>query len=334
MDANEAELLERRVAEQAEARVRRRLLWPVTVVVAVLGFFGYDLITDTRRAAEDAAERSVRESVSAARRSVEPAVERAERVAEEAAAQVEVSRRMLDLIEEWMDQRRRKLVEMEDEIAVRSEEVEQEARAMGEQLSDIGRRIGETEQEIEAQRARAEGLYAGAGNLADLAEQVKALAEQVKALDRQLVRLAEAGPQAAPELEAEVVARSQAIESIASAAQRIGPSAAGSAETQRRVFIHFSSADRALMDGLSRALSDEGWSVPEAQRVKAVPERPEVRYYFEADRQAAEQLGAAAGDWLQARGFEGRIEVRDFSDYRGAKPRPGVMELWIDPQRG
>jgi hypothetical protein len=58
----------------------------------------------------------------------------------------------------------------------------------------------------------------------------------------------------------------------------------------------------------------------------------EVRYYFPADRKAAEKLAADTAATLQSLGYRmpSRTKAVDLSAKAGPRNVPGVLELWVD----
>ena len=56
----------------------------------------------------------------------------------------------------------------------------------------------------------------------------------------------------------------------------------------------------------------------------------QVRYFFDQDKAAASLLALDAKAVLSQLGFGAvDVDLRDFSNYPGKKPRPGVLELWL-----
>lgn len=345
VDSETLELLERRLAENIEKRVRTRLIWPVMVVVAVVGFFGYDVVSGMRDAAILKAQESVKDAVRDATAAVDEAVNDAEQAVDEVDSQVALSRSMISVIEEWMDDRRRRLTQTEDEIARRMVEIDMTTKNMNATLQAVQAEIDRTDSRIEAQQSRAEALYAGAGNLADLAGQLATLAEQVRQLDE---RMAVWPPEEAMALPAEggdpderpappppEAQRQQTYESIITTSREIGEQKSdGSAMSGQTVFIQYAGGEKAAIERVMLGLLDRGYNVPGAERVKTADGLAEVRYFFDDDADAAHLLEKAVNQLLAEAGYAEGVVATDLTGFRGTKPRPGVLELWLDPKRG
>ena len=94
-----------------------------------------------------------------------------------------------------------------------------------------------------------------------------------------------------------------------------------------RVFVHYSASaagEEATAMHLARHLEAEGFAV-EAREVEFPIDLDSIRYFFPADRDDAEALGASLKGQLPG-GATPR--VLDFTRYE-PKPSPGYLELWI-----
>src|SRR5690606_19909914 len=89
---------------------------------------------------------------------------------------------------------------------------------------------------------------------------------------------------------------------------------------------------------LLRRLSLDGFVLPAEERVAAAAGKREVRYYHAEDRGAAEALQSSTAAALADLGIEAEPEVAivDLTGWKGRKPQPGVLELWVEfpPDRG
>jgi tetratricopeptide (TPR) repeat protein len=88
-----------------------------------------------------------------------------------------------------------------------------------------------------------------------------------------------------------------------------------------RVYIQWAGPYRSRdLAALERQMKARGFDVLTPQQVSAVPEQSEVRYYFDADRSAADRLAKA----LQETGLTVAIK-----QIKSGGPRPGHLELWL-----
>jgi hypothetical protein len=99
------------------------------------------------------------------------------------------------------------------------------------------------------------------------------------------------------------------------------------------VYVHFPQVEgypRSRVSDVVTYLEGLGYSVPDTRAVANVRSLNEVRYYHTEDREAAEALALDTARLLERAGAERtQIRARDFTDWQGAKPRRGVVELWL-----
>ena len=74
--------------------------------------------------------------------------------------------------------------------------------------------------------------------------------------------------------------------------------------------------------------------MPGEERTEAAYGKREVRYFHADDQDAANELAKAATQVLAELGYQDlTVTTQDFTEYRGKKPRSGVLELWVDLPR-
>jgi hypothetical protein len=100
----------------------------------------------------------------------------------------------------------------------------------------------------------------------------------------------------------------------------------------RRIFIQYvDTSTAALAEALKLRLATQGHKVPDAELVVDQHlARGNVRYFHEADKQAAEQLKASVEELLKERGVKSGVDfevVPLAGRYRNV-PR-GVLEVWL-----
>ncbi len=89
-----------------------------------------------------------------------------------------------------------------------------------------------------------------------------------------------------------------------------------------------------MAESISAGLAPLGFEVPGEERIKTAAGLHEVRYFFDGDGPRARQLAEATNDILRRQGYRAEVTVRDLTGFTGQKPRPGTLELWLEPQRG
>jgi hypothetical protein len=100
------------------------------------------------------------------------------------------------------------------------------------------------------------------------------------------------------------------------------------------VFIQCAVAPREQAKELGAALRAAGYNVPPEDRESAAANQREFRFFHEADSKAADELVDAVNKALSDLNYSDlKIKKADATKYRGTKPRPGVLELWIELPR-
>ena len=97
-----------------------------------------------------------------------------------------------------------------------------------------------------------------------------------------------------------------------------------------RVFIHYSEgspASAARAAKLARMLADRGFEVVDIRPVPFEIGQPSVRYFFDDNRTAADQVAELSSALPQLSGLAQRGPT-DFTRYQ-PKPQPGTLEVWL-----
>lgn len=98
------------------------------------------------------------------------------------------------------------------------------------------------------------------------------------------------------------------------------------------VYFQFAKGSEPEARKLARALEADGYLVPGQEALSSAVGLAEVRYYYDSDRAAAVQLAKDATSDARELGLARNrtIRVQDFSKWKGNKPPPGTLELWLD----
>jgi hypothetical protein len=332
------ELLERRLAERVEERVRSRLLaFYLTVggiIFTVIGYFGYDVISSTRETASQLAERTIERASDSAKQAIAPAVERAERATDVAEEQTAAATAMLNVLTDWMAQRTQKLSDIEENVQSTMGKVESVAKQLQSRLDAVAGQIQSTEETLNSQRERASELFAGQGDLKQLADQLVKLSEEVKSLDSRFSETFDPMPSAGPvDSTSAPAVRDSATQAVIQAIIDDSGSIVTAENAQKpTVYVQFAGVERAVAAALSDALDRQNFTMPGQERTGVAAGLHEVRFFFEDDQAQAQRLVAATNDWLKANNYEADVVLRDSTNYGKAKPKPGVLELWIEPR--
>lgn len=334
MDQDQLELIERRLAERVEARVRERLFKFYAalggIALAVISFFGYNLVTGLEDQARRFAESAVGPSVEAA----DIAAAAARDKAAEAGARLEA-------FADFQKRREESLFESERQAELNQARIDRIGDEIEGQLGQIGATLQDTRAQVEALSARAKEV-AGIGNVAELAASLAGLTSQVALLDEQLreIRARTEGEQGyeTPLADAGAI---ETIQRVATEQAQIGfggdswggnnsSGDDGTGETNT-VYFQFTGVPRETARALSEQLLALGYIVPGEERLATAMGLHEVRYFFADDRARAEGLVQALNVILRERGYRAEMELRDLTEFRGQKPRPGTLELWLEP---
>jgi hypothetical protein len=98
-----------------------------------------------------------------------------------------------------------------------------------------------------------------------------------------------------------------------------------------RIFIHHTAdreGDAALAQRLAEHLRSQGFAVADIRPVDFSIGKASVRYFFEDDRSASEQVIAELGRVLEDAGARAPDQASDFTHFT-PKPRPGNVEVWL-----
>lgn len=321
------ELLERQLAERVEERVRSRLFAFYGsvggAIMLVVGYFGYDIVSSTRERASKFAEEAVA-----------PTVEKAEAAADRATQKAADAAAMLNTLTEWMGQRTQKLSEIEDNVQTTMGKVESVTAQLQDKLNAVAGQIQSTEETLNDQRERAGELFAGQGDLKQLADQLVKLSEEVKSLDSRFSETFDITTSAG---RGDTTARPPVEDSATQAVIQAIIDDSGSIVTAENaqkptVYVQFAGVEREVAAALSDALGQQNFTMPGQERTGVAAGLHEVRFFFDEDRAQAQRLVAAANEWLKANNYEANVTLRDSTKYGRAKPKPGVLELWIEPK--
>lgn len=298
------ELLERRLADTVADRVERtlkvRYAGIVAAVLFVLGISGYSVVDDL------------------VGKAIGPVAKDAERTIAQMNVQLDIVRetkKKLDALVEQIntdaDAAQRRIETFQARLTKQQEEFDQTLASINDQFGAVLVRRRELEADL-AQNSRS--------LVTSLAETRTELANLAK-VTAELTRLAAAGRTDAAAEAARLEAEAQAI---LERAQR-----AASGEHLATVFFQYGKSMPAEMaHAVAEQLQGRGYVVPTEDRMAT--EAREVRYFHAPDREAANQLAREVTAALQAMGFADlAVEVKDFTSYTKAKPRPGAVELWL-----
>jgi hypothetical protein len=310
LEDDRLELLERQLAERVTERVRPalfRLYATVGVaVIGALGFVGWDIVSDIK-----------------------------------SEIKAEIKAEITDAIDEEIGAKRTEIAERVTEARFMAKRAGEVIERVEKQLDDFqpqADNLDETIERVKALNVTSQDLTAVysqelkplVSNVESLSSQLRILAEQVN----QLNTIATAGG-----LNSEAVTeqtpqqRSAAIQSVISdskeAEQRLAQ-----ARNKTTVFFQFAGGRRQQAEELSAALKAKGYAVAGEDREGGAARKHEVRYFHDEDNETAQFLAADTTHALRNLAYADRkppdVVAKSFVSYSGKKPRPGVLELWLE----
>ena len=324
VDKETMELIERRLAEQVEARVRSKLFKYYgsvgAVALTILGFFSYSIVSGLEGLAKDYAREAAR-----------PAVEEAEAATEVAKAKTTELLARLDVFEELQSERVRRLNDGEREILAAHAELSSFSTEIEARIDKIKSGILETEAQLAAQGARFEGQeVAGLDYVTNVEKNLAALAMQVSILEDQLSEMREKTEAGLGVSYTAASADKGQITRLAAVEAQAAPTPASSVEGTR-VYFQFAGVKREVAQQISTDLKGQKFDVPGEERHKSAVGAHEVRFFHDEDEERAEILVKRVNLVLKSLGYKDNVQVRDSRNYRGAKTRVGTIELWLEP---
>jgi hypothetical protein len=295
------ELLERRLADSVGDRVEKALKYRYAAIVAaalgVLSLSGWSLIDNV------------------VAKAVGPLLVDAQRNIAQMNLQLELAK----------DQKVR-LDDMLEQIEVRAGEGQK-------RLEGLSRKIAETQSLFDRTLADLQDQF---GTVvvrrreleADLELNRRLIGERLGMIQQDVAALAAATGSLAQITAARTGAETDAV---AAEAARIGAESSAGLDDRVKavVFLQYGSdTDQAAIEQLAAALRKSGYVLPRAERMPI--QAREVRYFWPEDAEEARALAVATRKDLRRQGLgDVEVQVKDFTEYAKAKPRPGTVELWL-----
>ena len=326
VDKETMELIERRLSEKVEARVRTKLFKYYgsvgAVALTILGFFSYSIVSGLEGLAKDYA-----------RKAAAPAVAEAEQATEAARNKTTELLVRLNAFEELQIERVKQLSASEREILEARAALSSFSNEIEDRIGAIKDDIKNTEAQLTAQGERFEGKeVAGIDYVASVERNLASLAKQVSILEQQLREVREKTEQSlAVSYSTEGVDAGQ-ITRLASVQEPVvDTDLAETAETT--VYFQFAGISRTEAKRISGMLRDQNFEFPGEELHKAAFGAHEIRFFHDEDEARADRLVRVLNLTLKKLGYKNNVNVRDARNYRGAKPKIGTIELWLEPVR-
>jgi hypothetical protein len=353
-DKEQEELRERRLVDRVASEARSRLFGSYiaigAVVMSLLGYIGYNILGNMEAAAVSTASQRVDQI---AKERIDPLVTHIEERLAHADESLRHTERLLDQSQNRMQLSDDLTAEMRSKtqrLVENSEEARQKAQValqtLDKEMTEAARKIDQLEQALEDNRIRFESSFADAGSVHQVLETLDGLITQVRALGTRVEVLEGDQPTPSPDSSPEgvddysgetlsgLLENTQAqLTTLQAPVQVQVRDHRTSATAGALVFFQFSILPREQARQIAQLLRDQGYSVPGEERVPAADGLHEVRYYYSHDQVSAETLADKTNQILSRLGWSDLvIAVRDLTGLKAAKPRQGVLELWLGIQ--
>ena len=254
---------------------------------------------------------------------------------------LEIKSEIMQAIDKEIEAKRSEISERVTEtriIAKRANDVIQRVEKQLDEFEPQADDLDETIQKVKALNVTSQDLIAAySREIQPLVSNVESLSLRLVELARQVDELntlaSDRGSTMEPEIQKASEQRSEAIKSVISdskAAEQL----LVKAREKTTVFFQFAGARRAQAEALSAALKANGYIVPGEDREGSAAARHEVRYFHEDDSATAQRLAGDTTQALRNLGYEAHnvpdVVATSLVNYQGKKPRPGVLELWLE----
>jgi len=296
VNSDTLELIERRLTEKIEAELRNRLFKAYftvgSAVVVVVGFFGWNVISEL----EDSLSKTFEEEV----------------IAPYTTLSDEINAK-LALAEAVQDGTNRSLLRIENAISTVQPSLGALA-AFSDQVKDLDTKTKDLQGMLANVQSSTAAVAEISRRVPDLAEQLQKLATSINATQ----------PSATVR---DIASESGSIQtSVTEAAKTIDAPTAAST-----VFLQYNEMPTETAEQIQKELTALGFVVPGVDQ-EAMPEggMSQVRYYHDADQPAASALAGRATQIIQDLGLSAPpVEVTSYTNWTRRKPQAGTLELWI-----
>lgn len=358
MEINEEhlKLLEENIVQsvhrKVEARLFRKYLAMGAFVAAVTGVFGWSVFESIEDRAGAIAQTAAEPAIKRAEAAVAQVVRQAETVVREAQTSVSNAQKAadkillsIDSVDDYLERRenilfavqadtsaqRRAAAAAQDEAsaffesaAKQSAELDAARKALAADFAELNEGLADYRQRTEAVSLTLRKV-ASAGDLETVADAVDVLGRQLQAVNEQLAELTEKVSTSSALLQegADAGALDTVIANVAPEKART--------TGDTTVYVQFAGVKRELIEAISTRLKQQGFMIPGEERTSIAAGKHEIRYFYADDLPRAQALQKSTKHTLLAMGLRTDITVEDFTSYAGAKPRRGVLELWLEP---
>lgn len=310
VDEKEFELLERRLAESVENRVRGRIFGVYgTIAAGILAaftYFGYDIVSSIKPSVTKAASEASLKEIQPILEEVETAAEDAKRLAIRSAAD-------LDAMETF---RRNAQLRLNNTL----NKVNEVTANIESALQEIRDKLDSAEKDVDTYRQRSTDLFLSVGYeeiIQDLASNVDKLTSAVASLKT------ETSPDALQDID--VLQSKSTLEAV------LERSTNQQSDAKTTVYFQFAGVTRELAEEISGKLNHDEFTIPGEERVAAAANKSEVRYFYREDRDQAKLFAETVNSVLGSMELKENVSAR-FLQLAKSSPRRGVLELWLEPK--
>lgn len=310
IDEDQLELLERRLAESVENRVRSRLFAIYGTIgagiLAAFTFFGFNLISSVEPTLTKAA-------IEGAEEAIQPFVQKANKAAEEASALALRSKAELDAMERFRRDAQVKLNATLGKVDEATISIEDTFRKISDDLDSA-------EKDVDTYRQRSTDLFLSVN-----------YEDTIKQIAKNLDELTAAVASLRTESSSDALQKISNVDTQSPYDALVEQSIEFPIDLRTTVYFQFTGVARELAEEISRKLDDDNFIVPGEERIGAAAGKSEVRYFFPEDQLQAELFAKNTNKVLGSMGYRATVSDR-FVQLAKGSPRKGVLELWLEPR--
>ena len=265
-------------------------------------------------------------------------------------AQKEVSRANTELSasRDWRTRGQVRLEEALENLTASEIRIDTSLQRIDDSLSSIEDKLRTAEEQIDSVRTRtqerADVTYLAAEEFAplikSLSDEVAQLSNEVTSLKSGIAGVATVAP-ITPERPDGPANNTSLPPRLAPVVQE--PYVSQVAQIQQRatelnapvpatIFFQFAGySSREEIKRISSGLTQRRYTMPGEERIGAAVGLHEIRYFHEEDTDKAAQAATDVNTVLDTLGYETNVTVKSLTTFTKAKPRQGVLELWLEP---
>lgn len=327
-EEDEAELIRRRLEDEIKANVEKELFRYYrnvgSVIITVLGFVGVSigwpsLVAMIKTETKNQIALQVSKPVAEA----ENIAKEAQKVANDVFGRLEVKQTLIS--------------ESIGRIGPKFDQITERVGSVDEKIKEVEKATTVMRERTTFLREQVQADPVTKSDIAKLKENIGSLEEDLNSIAIQTANLAKIliSAQTQPVSDQRIETAQKALTDIADKQTTIINAVEQESQSPQStsiVYVQFAGGTRRTIEAVDKRLQAKGWRVPGEERVKLAAGKREIRYYYNDDKKAAEELEgdlrkALTDENLNSAPFALRLIDPDNFKIRPAK---GILEIWIE----